>query len=399
MRFFVLPEKGGESMAFFRKKEKPKQQIDFDRIDICDLAEGRELTMRVLAYQTCVNLIANAVSKCDFRTFRNHQPIKEAEWYLLNVEPNPNQNSSEFFNKLISNLYTNGEALVVDNGSRSKHEYLAVADSFNLDKQLSFAEQKYVGVVLNGQQMTKTYRESEVLHFKLNNVNIAPIINGIMQSYEKLLNAAEANYIFVNGVRLKDKVDMIANENEQADWQTQYMTMINKLVKPFLTSSMAVLPEFDGHEFSVMDFGGRSSDSKAAKEIANDIFEFTARALNIPPVLILGNVAGIDDTIRWFLTVCIDPLLDMLQEEINRKRYGYEAVRDGNYVQIDSSTIMHLDIFGNAANVEKLIGSGFLTIDQTRELAGLPPTGDEIGSKYFVTKNFADVATLGGGEQ
>ena len=47
---------------------------------------------RLLAFNTCVNLIANAIGKCEFKTFRLGNEIKEQEYYLWNYEPNTNQN-------------------------------------------------------------------------------------------------------------------------------------------------------------------------------------------------------------------------------------------------------------------------------------------------------------------
>ena len=60
-----------------------------------------EYRIRELAFHTCVCMIANAVGKCTFKTYKNHEEIRDAEHYLWNVEPNPNQNSTAFLHKLI----------------------------------------------------------------------------------------------------------------------------------------------------------------------------------------------------------------------------------------------------------------------------------------------------------
>ena len=70
-----------------------------------------------------------------------------------------------------------------------------------------------------------------------------------------------------------------------------------------------------------------------------------------------------------FLTNCIDPLADQIQEEINRKRYGYEGWKKGDYLRVDTSSIIHFDMFANAANVEKLVGSGAFTINDVLRAA------------------------------
>ena len=60
-----------------------------------------EYRIRELAFHTCVAMIANAVGKCTFKTYRKHEENRGEEYYLWNVEPNPNQNSTAFLHKLI----------------------------------------------------------------------------------------------------------------------------------------------------------------------------------------------------------------------------------------------------------------------------------------------------------
>lgn len=50
-----------------------------------------------------------------------------------------------------------------------------------------------------------------------------------------------------------------------------------------------------------------------------DIFAFTAKAFQIPAVLVDGSIQGTEDAQGRFLTGCIDPICDQRTEEINRK--------------------------------------------------------------------------------
>ena len=90
----------------------------------------QEYRLRELAFHVCVNTIANAVGKCEFKTFRAGRPIRENEYYLWNVEPNINQNSSAFLHKLVYQLYSKNEALVIASKRRPGEEMLVVADAF-----------------------------------------------------------------------------------------------------------------------------------------------------------------------------------------------------------------------------------------------------------------------------
>ena len=172
-------------------------------------------------------------------------------------------------------------------------------------------------------------------------------------------------------------------------------------VKPFFTSDNAVLPEFNGYLYE--ELGERSgSDTRDIRAMYDDIFDFTARAFNIPTVLMSGQVAGTEDALNRWLTVCIDPLCDQLQEEANRKRYGLEEWKKGNYLRIDTSCLIHFDVFANASNVDKLVGSGTFSVNEIRRAAGQPRIEEDWADRHMITKNYATIEevlkALGGGE-
>lgn len=134
-----------------------------------------------------------------------------------------------------------------------------------------------------------------------------------------------------------------------------------------------------------------SRTTRDIRSLADDIFDFTARAFQIPPVLLFGDVAGTQDAMTRWLTTCIDPLCDQLQEEINRKRYGKEAYLRGDYLQIDTSTIIHFDMFQNAGNVEKLIGSGAFSINDVLAAAGQPRIREPWADAHWLTLNISPI--------
>ena len=47
------------------------------------------LYYKELAVYTATSLISNAVSRSEIRTFKSGMPVKESDYYLLNVSPNP----------------------------------------------------------------------------------------------------------------------------------------------------------------------------------------------------------------------------------------------------------------------------------------------------------------------
>ena len=135
--------------------------------------------------------------------------------------------------------------------------------------------------------------------------------------------------------------------------------------------------------------GTGTGDTRDIKALIEDIFDFTARGFLIPAVLVNGKIEGTQDANSRFLTNCIDPLCDQLQEEITRKRYGYAAWQAGNFVRVDSASILHFDLFSNAANVEKLVGSAAFSINAILRAANQPTLDEPWADAHFLTKNIS----------
>lgn len=348
---------------------------------------AQDLQIRELCFWTCVNMVANAMGRCEFRTFRGGNEIREKEYYLWNISPNVNQNSTVFMHKLISKLYLDNEALIVNTLPRDGMDALVVADSWDNQNELPSRQNEYRGVTVGNYQFQYPMYESQVLHLRLNHKDIRPVINGLYQSYYKLVYAAMRAYTWNNGQHWKVHVNQIAQGKE--GWAQSFQEMIKSQLKPFFESDGAVLPEFDGYTYEKVGENNSSGNTRDIRSLVDDIFDFTARGLLMPPVLINGSVEGTADANARFLTNCIDPICDQLQEEITRKRYGYDAWARGDYIKIDSSAILHFDIFENAANVEKLVGSGAYTINDVRRAANQAPINEDWANQHYMTLNIA----------
>ena len=353
------------------------------------MAAAQEFQLRDLAFWTCANMIANAVARCEFRTFRDGKEIQEREHYLWNVEPNVNQNSTAFLHKLVAKLLTDGECLVISTRQREGYDALVVADSYMLNGCYPSKQNEYTDVQVGDVSYEKTFRERDVLHLRLNHVNIKPVLDGLYASYCRLITAAMKRYEWDKGQHWKVHVDHMPQG--QDDFTEKFTAMIEEQVKTFLDSNGAILPEFDGYAYT--NEGGKSTvDLADIQAQAKDIFVFTAKALQIPAVLIDGTVQGTEDAQARFLTGCIDPICDQLQEEINRKRYGYEAMRRGDYLRVDTSGILHFDMFANAGNLEKVVGSAVFTVNDILRAAGLPTIPEPWADEHYLTKNIATLS-------
>lgn len=352
--------------------------------------------MRNLCYWICVNIVANAVGRCEFRTFRGNREIREKDYYTWNVEPNVNENSTMFLHKVVSRLYKDNEVLIVNAKpiiintiTNERRETFVVADSWTPSEEYPSRQREYSDVVVGDYQYRYPFRESQVIHLKLNHVDMTPVIDGMYRSYWRLVSAAIKNYEWNQGQHWKVHVSQLTDGSE--DFTKEFTKMIEDQVKPFLNSNGAILPEFDGYQYE--NVGGKDTrtagDTRDIKNLVEDIFEFTARTFLIPAVLVNGKVEATGDANTRFLTMGIDPICDQFQEEINRKCFGYEKWRRGDYIQVDSSAINHFDLFANAPNVEKLVGSGAFSINEIRRAANQAVITESWANEHFMTKNIA----------
>jgi HK97 family phage portal protein len=348
-----------------------------------------EVYLRELAFWTCVNKIANAISKCEFKTYIKKKEVKGQEYYLWNYEPNQNQNATSFMNKVIGKLYRNNECLVVE-----VNNHIYVADSYSKEV-LALKEYRFSGITFDGYELSETREMSEVMFFELNSENMRNLTNGMYETYSKLLIYAQDAYKKSRGKKGILNIGAIAQESENFD--ETFQELMSTHFKNFFESDSAVLPLFDGYEYQDISESGKTYSTESTRDIkslADDIFEFTARAFSFPPSLAKGDVQDTGKAIDELLTFVIDPLIKMLQQEINRKRNGYTGFKAGNYVKIETLAVKHIDIFDIATPVDKLISSGAFTINDILEVLGKPKIEEDWANQHFMTKNYSKIQDL-----
>ncbi|MGC7872604.1 hypothetical protein ACPUYX_13875 [Desulfosporosinus sp. SYSU MS00001] len=105
--------------------------------------------------------------------------------------------------------------------------------------------------------------------------------------------------------------------------------------------------------------------------------------------MLRGDVQGTSDAVDQLLTFCMDPLTDMLSEEIIRKRIGKAEFLKGTYLQIDTKSIKHVDLLSVSSAIDKIIGSGAFCINDIRKVCGETVIDEPWANAHFITKNYA----------
>lgn len=343
-----------------------------------------DLYYKELAIYTASSLISNGISRSEIRTFRDGLPVKDTDYYLLNVSPNKNETSSVFWHKVINKVIRRGEALVVEiNGS------LYCADSYVREWERPILGDVYSGVQIGNFTFNRKFQWDDVYLFRLDDIHVKRLIDGMYDQYGKILSAAAKKLKMSNSQKYKLHIDGVKAGDD--DFNREFEDYIKAQLKTYMESENAVYPEFDGYKLeSDPVYGSGNGNSDSFLNLKKDLFSTVAGAFHIPESMMTGNITAMDEIVGSFLTFGVDPYADMITEALN-KRAGMENYAAGNYYTVDTSKIIHRDIFGVSADVSNLISSGVKCIDEVREMLGDAPLNTDWSRKHFITKNFEEI--------
>ena len=330
-----------------------------------------------LAIYTAQSYLANAISMCEMRVFSKGKPVKNEDYYLLNVSPNKNENSNYFWHKVIRKMIREEKgALVVEINVE-----LHCAEDFSILEERPILGNIYGGVVLaGGLQLNKIFTAQEVYLFKMEDENICNVINGLYAEYGKMLvTAARAFKFKVNSLKAGDE-----------EFAKDFSEIISKNIKAYMENEYATYVEYEGEELTEESSNKPQKSSEDFISIRKDIFEVVGQAFKIPASMMLGSVTNVKDVLDIFLTFAVDPLANTISEVLNKRATAYEYTK-GNYYKCYNGRIKHRDLFDSAANVEKIVGSAVLNTDEVREELELMPLDTEWSKQYRITKNFQNV--------
>lgn len=353
--------------------------------------------IKELALYSAVSLIANAISQCEILVYENGKQVRNGNWYSLNVQANTNESASQFWHKVIENMLLAGEgkgAFVFISGGN-----LYCADSYNIKERRPFKAtgNLYDGIIVDTLELNRTFTGRDSMIFKLENRQANTLIDGMYADLSGLIASAVAGYKGANVPKWKFIIDSREAGSEQ--FQQQWQSKLKASIERYVSGTDQVYVEYEGRKLEPVASGQVSSASAEDNvKLINEVFDLVARAYHIPPGLMTAGNYNLTDVMTQFLTFTIDPIADMIGKTLTAA-YGQADFERGNYFRVDTSKIIHFDVFAMASNVDKLISSGFASVNETRKAADWDAAGDPDDpynwlNNHILTKNY-----VVGGEQ
>ena len=345
---------------------------------------------RKLAIEMCIDIIANAMLKVDFRTYEKNKRVKNEMYYRLNVSPNGKQNSSEFYKELIRKLFYDNEVLIVSPSAANSELY--IADDFSCDDR-ALKLSKFSGVQIDGYLLNRTFNEDEVIYLKLSDAKTIGLINSYYASYGKLLSAAINNYKRTNARRYVLKGDLFTPQDRSG--QSKVNKMMTDQFKGFMEADNAGAAYLLQDSFELKDFSDTAkADSRDIKNLFDDVLDTTAAAMHIPKGILKGDIAGLSDQIDSFLMFCIHPIVALISDEFNLKLFEMDEYLAGNFVKADTTSIKETDITSMATALDKLFAIGAVSVNDVSEKVGTDPINEDWANKRYVTKNYQEAKLM-----
>lgn len=356
-----------------------------DPDNVCALANAA----KEMALLTCTNIITATLGRCEFVTYNEGDAVKRNEWRLWNVQPNQNQSAQQFRAQLIHTLVGKGEALVIELESG-----IYVADSFTASDDV-VKERLYTDIAVGSLTLNRKFKEHEVMHFALPDSAWMKTFDSLAQAYASVINSGVKGYRRAQGMKGTLSIDaMQMSTNEKM--QKAYEALKNAAFKQFADAESAVLPLYKGMEYTDTTQKTYSNqNSRDIRAMVDDLTDFAARMLGIPPVLVNGSVQDTASARRQLVSDCIIPLAKILDCEISRKRYTAGDIERGTLLEVDTSRAIYVDWLTAAQGIDKLIASGAASVNDVRGLLGLPLIDEEWANRHYLTKNYGDIENPG----
>ena len=350
-----------------------------------------------VARTVMVSYVVAAIQRSEIVFRTNGERSYDRDAWLWNVSPNPNQSRAEFMSVLLTRLLRDhGDALVVPVKKRGKTS-IYIADNFTPEPHPGgndvFAN---ISIERSSEVVRRSLPADSVYYFRIDaDSSWMRLLKSMDALYDQLGTSVAQALIETNSRKYVLGLDQDINGTEKQ--RSAIEKYITGNLKSFVRSSNAILPLYKGMTLDRLSAGptGTISSVNAATSqttaIRKDMFATAAACCRIPVSFLEGNTNNFDQLLESFLTFAVDPIAKgVIAEEITRKTYTQEqwsASRGQTCVTFDTTRVRHVDLFGVADNVAKLIASSVESPNEIRTLTGQERIDQPWADEYQRTKN------------
>src|SRR5699024_3123367 len=299
-----------------------------------------------------------------------------------NVKPNKNQTAATFWRQVVYQLIYDGECLIVP----TRDNYLVVAEDY---ERIEFAvrEDKFRRVRVKNLDLSGEFKRSEVIFLQYGNEELSSLVDSLFGDYGELIARMFELQKMKGQLRATVNVDSTFLKTE--DGQKNLQKFIDRTYNAIRGKAHAIVPQQKGMEYEEHSRNNATGQNVDEIKKATDAFlDQVCHAVGLPPNLLKGDMADIENMTRNAMKFCIDPIIKIISDELNMQMITKKRYLKGD--RIDVKRIRTRDLFDTAVAIDKLISSGSFNGNEIRDEFGYDMTNEEVHSRYFVTKNYQE---------
>ena len=353
-----------------------------------------DTAMTVSAVFACIRLLAETVSSLPLNMYKldadgnrtldtQHELIK-----LLKYRPNRRQTRIEFFEQLMLNLVSSGNAYILRGYMGKRLVSLQVLNSGSIEPELLANGD----LIYHWQQQDSTRKkltEAEVWHVKLFGnglVGLSPLSHAKKAIGVALSGDDKITHLMSNGA--KPTGTLLAQNWPTKEQRDALRTEMNGLMNGDQTE-IAVLG--GGMKFEAMSLTPEDLELLATRRFS---LEEIARIFGVPSVLINDTSAstvwgsGIDSIINGFYKFDLRPYLEKLEISMVVNllpRTEWESYE----LEFDADAILRANLKDRVEATSKQVLSGYMTPNEARKSEGRQPKPN--GDQLLVPSNMTTI--------
>ena len=351
-----------------------------------------------LAEAHAIDLIAKTIAKSEIQTFEfKDKRIEENRgdlYWILNFQPNYNENGTSFLYKLVTKLLTEKRALVVIN-KKLKTNLLYVADTYIPSNNILYGK-NFTNVYIsddegNSLKLEKTYNQDNSIYYSLKDEELATASESFKINTGKILKSAQKSFIRANTGkwRLKNpgrQPTMIDMDTKQPISYEEYK---EKITEGLFSEEEAIV--MLSEMFELMNLNkDNNKDLSDFGSIVDRIGKIVAQKWNIPLDVFFGDKTEKSTGNNDFITFAVDPYFELIEDGFNISLVGKESFLKGEYVAFNRTNISHRDIMDSATGIDKLTANRF-SRNEINKLLKLPHIDEKWADEHYITKNYENV--------
>ena len=300
---------------------------------------------------------------------------------VINLRANPLQNATQFWKDVVTRLMLENNVFIEPiwdmTTGNLKHLYLLPTDSFEFELNGDTAKVKFLTT-------GKTYDLSKIIYLN----RFASITGGarnnlglyetVVQSLaEQAINVAKPNKVraFLQG---KSSASGLLKEKDRKGVMTDF--------KLNMDNNVQGVSYLDG-QWQVTPVNWQENDVN--RELMQFVINIVYNYFGITESIINNKATEVE--YQLLVKNKFDPLALQIEQELTSKLFTQREIEFGNKIEFDTFNLTIGTMSAKAALFSVGLRQGVLTIDDAREMIGLPPLPDGLGTMVRVTADTMDI--------